>query len=359
MSLVNTELVEENSRHNNKQIFIVSYNGENNMLMETEGPAETAEWIKAFKEHIAHANNQTAENVYRESRRLPSEVVNNFIAASVNSEKSTAPASPNPNANVGRALPPMYVTSHIHFDISYIFCSSNNSKDNDESSEPTRTTSFSTQITSPIAPAPTTTAPTTTSTSATEESRESRAMRTASIRLETEMDVATLANKVFESILSLGTDAQYRNEFIQKLVPRLISTAKSFGENCLDGAIGNRGEKTVGIIAFLLFIILFTNAPKLSFLVRIFTKLFTTLLMLIGLSMISNSMWELEEQNSVFLTPATNHKLVKTGIYRLVRHYKIVLTIGLFVILVSYQVLFFLLILLTHFRTGIDTSSGD
>lgn len=265
-----------------------------------------------------------------------------------------------------------------------------NSKENEDSSESTRTsytssknastTSTTTAATaSPaVATAASTTTPTTTATA--EMIRDSRAsMRTVSIRLETEMDLPMLLNKVLESILSLGTDAQYRNEFIQKLVPRLLSTVKSFGENCLDGAIGNRGEKTVGMLTFLLFIILFTNAPKLSFLVRIFTKIFTTLLMLIGISLISNAVWELEDQNSIFLTPATNHKLVKTGIYRLVRHpiyggvwlftlgyslaqeqvYKIVLTIVLFVILVSLHDRFGFFLHMKLFYVNVDSSSRD
>lgn len=98
MTLVNTELVEENSRYNSKQIFIVSYNGENNMLMETETVAEAADWARAFKEHMDFANHKTVENVIRESRRMP---------ADFNVENSGSFDNGNASNRASTLLPPM------------------------------------------------------------------------------------------------------------------------------------------------------------------------------------------------------------------------------------------------------------
>ena len=69
MSLVSTELVED-STHNPRQIFVMSYNGENNILMEAEAAAEAQQWAAAIKAHIRYANAETEDNVIRASRRL-------------------------------------------------------------------------------------------------------------------------------------------------------------------------------------------------------------------------------------------------------------------------------------------------
>lgn len=56
--MYNTEVVEEHSRViNQSQIFVVSYNGENNLLMEADTPEECSEWVAAIKTHIAYYNN--------------------------------------------------------------------------------------------------------------------------------------------------------------------------------------------------------------------------------------------------------------------------------------------------------------
>lgn len=60
------ELLEDNRK---QQIYIVSFNGENNLLMETETEEETNRWSNALKQHIRYANAQSARNTqkYRSS----------------------------------------------------------------------------------------------------------------------------------------------------------------------------------------------------------------------------------------------------------------------------------------------------
>jgi hypothetical protein len=64
LSLVNSEVVEEHHRNiNDKQVFVVSYNGENNILMETDNASETLEWANAIRSHIKFYNQATTSRV--------------------------------------------------------------------------------------------------------------------------------------------------------------------------------------------------------------------------------------------------------------------------------------------------------
>jgi hypothetical protein len=63
MSLVSSEVVAENCRINPLQIFVASFNGENNMLVQTTSPEEALEWRASLIEHIKFANSSTEERV--------------------------------------------------------------------------------------------------------------------------------------------------------------------------------------------------------------------------------------------------------------------------------------------------------
>ncbi|RYH11897.1 hypothetical protein EON65_38580 [archaeon] len=69
MNLVNTEL-EPIDRLSPCQIFVTSFNGEHNLLMQTAIPEESNEWRASLKEHIRFANSSTVESVSRLSRRV-------------------------------------------------------------------------------------------------------------------------------------------------------------------------------------------------------------------------------------------------------------------------------------------------
>jgi len=49
-------VIEENKKYNEKQIFIVSFNGEYNLLMETESADDADDWIIEIRDHIKYAN---------------------------------------------------------------------------------------------------------------------------------------------------------------------------------------------------------------------------------------------------------------------------------------------------------------
>lgn len=54
--MANTEVIEENKKYNEKQIFIVSFNGEYNLLMEAESADDADDWIIEIRDHIKYAN---------------------------------------------------------------------------------------------------------------------------------------------------------------------------------------------------------------------------------------------------------------------------------------------------------------
>ena len=56
MNLANTEVIEENKKYNEKQILIVSFNGEYNLLMEAESADDADDWIIEIRDHIKYAN---------------------------------------------------------------------------------------------------------------------------------------------------------------------------------------------------------------------------------------------------------------------------------------------------------------
>eukprot|EP01040_Poterioochromonas_malhamensis_P005677 gene5677-6099_t len=61
LNLYRAEVVDEHSAViNNRQVFIVSYNGENNLLLEAQSAEESLEWREMIKSHIRFYNNLAA-----------------------------------------------------------------------------------------------------------------------------------------------------------------------------------------------------------------------------------------------------------------------------------------------------------
>ena len=96
MNLVNTELSTSN-KYSSNQIFITSFNGENNILMECENSDEAKEWIEAVKIHISYANQETEHNI-RKSRKLTDLAFNNNNSSASNASNVASDVS-NSNAS--------------------------------------------------------------------------------------------------------------------------------------------------------------------------------------------------------------------------------------------------------------------
>lgn len=62
LNLANTEVIEENKKYNEKQIFIVSFNGEYNLLMEADTADDADDWIIEIRDHIRYANSEAVQD---------------------------------------------------------------------------------------------------------------------------------------------------------------------------------------------------------------------------------------------------------------------------------------------------------
>ena len=70
MNLSNTEVIEENKKYNEKQIFIVSFNGEYNLLMEADSADDADDWIIEIRDHIKFANSEAVTDESVDSEKL-------------------------------------------------------------------------------------------------------------------------------------------------------------------------------------------------------------------------------------------------------------------------------------------------
>ena len=70
MNLSNTEVIEENKKYNEKQIFIVSFNGEYNLLMEADSADDADDWIIEIRDHIKFANSEAVTDESIDSEKL-------------------------------------------------------------------------------------------------------------------------------------------------------------------------------------------------------------------------------------------------------------------------------------------------
>jgi hypothetical protein len=69
LNLLNTEVIEENKKYNEKQIFIVSFNGEYNLLMEADSADDADDWIIDIRDHIKYANSEAVQDSSAESEK--------------------------------------------------------------------------------------------------------------------------------------------------------------------------------------------------------------------------------------------------------------------------------------------------
>jgi protein-S-isoprenylcysteine O-methyltransferase Ste14 len=94
MNLVNTEIVEDaKSKTSNKQIFVASFNGENNILMECQNAEDMKLWTNAIRTHIDYANNVSD---LRASNRFPAVAENPPVLSMDSSKKSVESDDANP-----------------------------------------------------------------------------------------------------------------------------------------------------------------------------------------------------------------------------------------------------------------------
>lgn len=278
MSLVNTELLEDHTRANEKQIFIVSYNGENNILMETENAADSKEWIAAIKNHIQYFNNKIVESV-----RLT---------------RSASAAGSEIQASAAEAVALSSVNS--------------------TAAPATATTEPENKLATPSAedPAPAI------------NRRQSVRMRPSVSEESKPITGDVVVSTIMDTAMNFATNNEYRNNFISKLLPTLQTAGQNVVENfyATDNsskgeAKGNRGEKVVLAATILGLLITFGVGNRLlAALISFFISCAAFLMLISGFAIFGNAIWETKDYLSILLTPSANNKVVTSGVYQLVRH---------------------------------------
>jgi hypothetical protein len=130
--LANTEVIEENKKYNEKQIFIVSFNGEYNLLMEADSADDADDWVIEIRDHIRYANTEASQDSSADAEKA-----RNARAASMRVDKNTA-----------RYPPAAFIRKRQLHNVRPLLYRASTASDDDESS-PTPTPSMS----SPSVPA--------------------------------------------------------------------------------------------------------------------------------------------------------------------------------------------------------------
>lgn len=285
MNLVNTELIED--KYGVKQIFIASFNGENNILMEADNAEDAKIWCAAIRQHIHYANRETEVAV-------KSGVGSGSFASSSSSGRPVSMSAPSSTAT---STPPAPSPTPAP-------ASSTTSSAPAPSSPP---------VPPPRPPTTTSTAPAAASTPA--------APATQSAPIADAPDLLQFGENVIDFATKIAADNDFRNDFVQKLQPKVMSAVTAVMDNLYEGEPGNRGEKILGVAALLFIMIIFGIFPRLLILIVFSLKIVATLMIAMGLALSSSAVMDLGDSMSLFLIPNTkNHKIVSQGAYSIVRH---------------------------------------
>lgn len=248
MSLVNTEVKPED-KQSACQIFLMSFNGENSMLMEAATPEEAREWRAAFQQHIKFANMATEDNVSRHSRRVSAPIPGDGVPAQATSNTSGSTSTNSPRER--------------------------------------SSTSASAADQGPA---------------------------------EAELSPDEAMMKLVDTFLGFFMDSSHRTKVMQSLLPTAQTILSSALESINAGEWGQRGERLLGISAALAAVVLIGFIPKLVLIINLLIRIIGSFLIAVGLAMILNACWELNDKFSVFLSPLKNTKVVTSGVYGVVRH---------------------------------------
>lgn len=106
--LGNTEIIEENKNYNDRQIYIVNYNGERNILIEAESVEEAQEWMESIREHTAYANRVARESTIISDRRTSQNMSAHQAPSAEESSRrqSSAMSSPASTSPMVTSCPP-------------------------------------------------------------------------------------------------------------------------------------------------------------------------------------------------------------------------------------------------------------
>lgn len=337
---MNTEL-ELQEDHGKQQIYIVAFNGENNLLIETETEGETNRWTNALKQHIRFANKVSAQS--SGSAPKPAAKSNSITELPTNNQNvATTPVdaddfdSDDDGSFAVESKPATAPTSVNEKDSA----ASANSSDSQTARAPSPTVesapSAATESTAETkAPAArrasaTASAPAPASASAPTPAPVSKAAKvekpskgeTASADLTTIDGVATHIMTFFQRV---SNDKAYRNALAESVVPRVQSIGQGLSTHFFEGNPGERGEEFILSALAIFLMVLLGLGQLLILLVGWFIFLLAPFLVISGMLMVGSALWELDALASLWLLPNTSvankkHKVVDSGVFGVVRH---------------------------------------
>lgn len=337
---MNTEL-ELQEDHGKQQIYIVAFNGENNLLIETETEGETNRWTNALKQHIRFANKVSAQSTG--SAPKPAAKSNSITELPTNNQNvATTPVdaddfdSDDDGSFAVESKPATAPTSVNEKDSA----ASANSSDSQTARAPSPTVesapSAATESTAETkAPAArrasaTASAPAPASASAPTPAPVSKAAKvekpskgeTASADLTTIDGVATHIMTFFQRV---SNDKAYRNALAESVVPRVQSIGQGLSTHFFEGNPGERGEEFILSALAIFLMVLLGLGQLLILLVGWFIFLLAPFLVISGMLMVGSALWELDALASLWLLPNTSvankkHKVVDSGVFGVVRH---------------------------------------
>jgi protein-S-isoprenylcysteine O-methyltransferase Ste14 len=309
LNLMNTEL-ELQEDHGKQQIYIVAFNGENSLLIETDTEAETNRWTNALKHHIRFANKSSVQQTFTFKS----------AASPTSPETSTIPVA----APVPINSPADEVDSDDDVTPSPNAPSSTNdiTISENENSPSSREETISKTIES------------------TNNQNLSPGKSTSVQDVKTEIHSADklnnnpqlVVNRIIDNVQRFIVDKEFRQGILQSAPTKARNIFEAAKTHFLEGNFGERGEEYVVSIVCILGIILFGAADLLILLLNLVLSLCSPVLWLGGWLLIGHAMWELETRLSFWLRPchysiadltgqkSKDHKVVTTGAYSVVRH---------------------------------------
>jgi protein-S-isoprenylcysteine O-methyltransferase Ste14 len=283
MNLVNTELAVDVAKYGDKQIYVTSYNGEKNILMEADTAEEARQWSNAIEMHIKFADSDASISTTKERR------------SSVGPSTSSAPPVV-PNRPASMAVP---ASTPAPTPAPAPVSSSSATSASTAATKPSPATTSASAAAAPTAPV----------------------ASAPAVTFSDSPDIMQFGENLLDFATKIAADNNFRNEFGANVQSKLTSAGMAAMENLYEGDAGSRGEQILGLALLLFIMIIFGIFPRLLSLIMFFVKIAATLMIAVGLALSFSALMDLGDNMSLFLIPnAKNHKLVSTGAYALVRH---------------------------------------
>jgi len=312
--------MEDSKRYNENQIFIVSFNGENSMLMEAETKEDATAWIVSIRTHIKYANeNQFSNGTTKgdasstRSTAAETEVSIKEDIATADSDATAASTSVSPHSEKEMVQAPKVPTNFrrgsslsIRGSVvplnnnSSVSGSSSSSTDNREASAATNTSSSSDSA----------------------QQQQQHQSSVAVVHKDT-IDFASFCSGIPSYCADMATklsSSDSRDKLFSDVSASSRATIISAFESINDGEVGSRGEKWSSLILMLVSSILIGLHAFFERLVGFLIRTSSVFYILVGILMILNGLLELKSNMSLFFAPVERSKLVTSGVFRLVRH---------------------------------------